>query len=141
MAMRALVVAVLALSFAPSFAQTSGGIEAQIPFEFTIGGKTLPPADYIIDVAGSTSPAVLMLRAKDGSVRVMFDTDQLSEKRDPQTVTLVFDDLGSRIFLMEVWGVVDSGRSVKHIVDGQVVKRAPEASRRRLDAVRIGPRE
>jgi hypothetical protein len=137
----AVALAAVALGLAPAIAQTSGGVEAKIPFEFTIGGKTLPPADYIIDVAGSTSPAVLMIRAKDGSVRVMFDTDQLPEKRDPQTVTLVFDDLGSKVYLMEVWGVVDSGRSVKHIVDGEIVKRAPEGSRRRIDAVRITPKQ
>ena len=133
--------AALALAIAPLRAQSGGTIEAQIPFEFTVGGKLLPPAEYIFDLAGTTTPNVLTIRAKDGSTRVMFDTDQLSAKQDPKTIALVFDDIGSRIYLMEVWGLENSGRGVKNMVDGVVLKRAPEGSRRRITAVRTVPKD
>jgi len=133
--------AALALAIPPSGAQSGGTIQAQIPFEFAVGGKLLPPGDYIFDLAGTTTPNVLVVRAKDGSTRVMFDTDQLSAKQDPETIALVFDDIGSRVYLTEVWGLENSGRGVKNMVDGVVLKRASEQSRRRVNATRVVPKE
>ncbi len=133
--------AALVLAIAPSGAQSGGTISAQIPFEFAVGGKLLPAGEYIFDLAGTTTPNVLTVRAQDGSTRVMFDTDQLPVKQDPESVALVFDKIGNTSYLMEVWGLENSGRGVKNIVDGVVLKRAPEESRRRITAVRVVPRE
>src|SRR5262245_28960513 len=54
----------------------SSSVQARIPFEFVIGEKVLPPADYIVDIAGTTGPSVLTIRAAASGDRVMFDTDQ-----------------------------------------------------------------
>jgi len=119
----------------------SGSIQAEIPFEFAIGNKVLPPARYIVDVASGTGPGVLTIRTMESGERVMFDTDQMPEKADPKTVELVFDTEGEKTYLTEVWGVTDSGRAVKHLVDGHPLDRAPEASRRHVTAVRVDQRE
>src|SRR5262245_32910569 len=121
----------LSLATTPSFA-ISGTIEAKIPFEFTIGDKILPGADYIFEVASTTGASVLTIRSKETGERVMFDSDQLPEKADPKRVELVFDRIRDKVFLMEVWGVVDSGRGVKHMVDGELLARAPETSRQHI---------
>src|SRR5262245_46998353 len=112
----AAALAVLVLANAPSFAQSGGSIEAKIPFDFAVGGRALGPADYIIDLAGTTEPNMLSIRAKDGSVKLMFDTEQIAEKRDPEMVELVFDTMGDTNYLVEVWGLTNSGRGVKNIV-------------------------
>ena len=131
----------IALGIPQAFAQGHGAIEAKIPFAFNVGAKVLEPGDYIIDVAGNTGPSVLTIKEKESGKRVMLDTDQLPEKDDPKAITLVFDKIGDQFYLMEVWGVENSGRGVKHMVDGEMVKRATEESRQRITAIRIESRE
>jgi hypothetical protein len=134
--MRAVALALLTLALGSTYALGSP-IEANIPFEFTIVDKTFPPADYIFEVAGSNQPSVLGMRAKDGTERTMFDTEQMPEKEDPKVVDLVFDKMGDKTYLMEVWGLTDSGRAVKHTVDGKPLEIAKEASRQHLTAIRV----
>jgi hypothetical protein len=127
----------LVLGSTQAFA-VSASIQADVPFEFVIGDKVLPPARYIVDVAGGTGPGVLTIRTMESGERVMFDTNQMPEKADPKTIELAFDTVGDKTYLTEVWGVTDSGRAVKHLVDGHAFDRAPEASRRHVTAVRVG---
>ena len=129
-------VAILGSMLAGSYAKADS-LEAQIPFEFVIGDKVLSPGAYIIDVAGETGPSVLTIRTKESGERVMFDTIQISQKDDPDMLGLVFDTLGNKTYLTEVWGVVNTGREVKHMVDGQPLKRVTDATRRRIAATRI----
>ena len=124
----------LALASTSAFAVA---IEAKIPFAFVIGDKTLPPNDYIFELAGDQQPNVLSVRAKDSGERSMFDTKQIPEKEDPKAFELVFDKFGDKTYLMEVWGVTDSGREVKHMVDGKPLEVAKEASRQRITAITI----
>ena len=128
--------AIVGLALAGTHAKADS-IEAQIPFEFVIGDKVMPPADYIIDVAGDTGPSVLTIRTKESGERVMFDTIQIAEKDAPDMLGLVFDTLGNKTYLTEVWGVVNTGREVKHMVDGQPLKRVTAAARKRIAATRI----
>jgi len=132
-------IAAFVFGLTPSWASVQGSIEANVPFEFVVGEKVFPPADYIFDVASTGGPSVVTIRSKESGERVMFDTDQIEEKADPKALGLVFDKIRDRLYLMEVWGVVDTGRAVKHIVDGELLKRAPEGSRQRIKAVRVAP--
>ena len=118
-------------------AQGHGAVEANIPFQFAVGDRVLAPGDYIVDVAGTTGPGVLVLKAKNSGERIMLDTDQLPAKEDPKAVSLVFDRIDDKLYLMEVWGVENSGRGVKHLVDGEVLARGSEDSRQRVDAIRV----
>jgi hypothetical protein len=111
----------------------SGSIQAEIPFAFVVGDAVLPPAGYIIDIAGGTGPSVLSIRTMESGHRVMFDTLQIPEKANPRSLELVFDTVGDTTYLTEVWGVTDSGRAVKH----QPIPRVPGASRRHVTAVRV----
>jgi hypothetical protein len=133
---RALAILGLVLGSTRAFA-ISGSIQANVPFEFVIGDSVLPPASYIVDVTGGTGPSVLTIRTMESGERVMFDTNQIPEKEDPKAVELVFDTVGGKTYLTEVWGVTDSGREVKHLIDGHPLPRASEASRRHVAAVRV----
>ena len=133
----ALALIVLVLGAPHASARGHGAVEANIPFQFVVGDRVLESGDYIVDMAGTTGPSVLRLREKNGGERVMLDTDQLPAKDDPEAVTLVFDKIGDNLYLMEVWGVGNSGRGVKHIVDGEVLTRGSEESRQRVAATRV----
>lgn len=136
-AMHVVVVLVaFALASTPSLAGTDGAIEADIPFEFQVADRVLPPGSYIVDLASGGGASVLMIRAKDGDMRVMFDTDQMTQKEDPKAIELVFDHVGGKVYLMEVWGLVASGREVKHTVDGKRLERAPPEARQRITVIR-----
>ena len=115
----------------------SGSIQTTVPFEFVIGDRVLPPAAYIVETASGSEPSVLTIRAVDGGDRLMFDTNQMPDKTDPKMLELVFDTIGNKTYLTEVWGVTDSGRSVKHMVDGRLLDRPSEASRRHVTALRV----
>jgi hypothetical protein len=115
----------------------AASIQARIPFEFLIGDRVLPPAVYIVETAGTTGPSVLVIRDAKNGARLMLDTKQMPEMEDPKLVELVFDTVGNRTYLTEVWGVTDSGRAVKHLVDGETLTPSSAASRQRITALRI----
>lgn len=115
----------------------AASIQTTVPFEFVIGDRVLPPAAYIVETASGTEPSILTIRTMESGDRVMFDTNQMPEKADPKMIELVFDTIGNKTYLTEVWGVTDSGREVKHIVDGHLLKRPSEASRRHVTALRV----
>ena len=116
----------------------AASIQTKVPFEFVIGDRVLPPAAYIVETASGAGPSVLRIRMMESGDRVMFDTTQMPAKADPKVVELVFDRIGDKTYLTEVWGVTDSGREVKHIVGGHRLERPSEAPRRRVAALRIG---
>ncbi len=87
---------------APLMAQ-SVRITANIPFEFTIGNKTLPAGEYMI--SNGSAPYVLMLRGKQRHVGalIMTEPEQIAPTRDPASVTkLEFNKYGDRYFLSKV---------------------------------------
>ena len=138
MKVRALHVAVVLLGFGlGTTSALSASIEANVPFEFLVGDKLLPPADYIIETASGSEPSVLSIKEKKSGERTMVDTEEISTKEDPRAIGLIFDKVGDKVYLMEVWGVTDSGRGVKHLVDGKTIARASDASRQRITAIHI----
>ena len=138
MKVRALHVAVALLGFGlGTTSALSAPIEANVPFEFLVGDKLLPPADYIIETASGSEPSVLLIKEKKSGERTMVDTEEISKKEDPRAISLIFDKVGDKVYLMEVWGVTDSGRGVKHMVDGRPLKAASDASRQRITAIHI----
>jgi hypothetical protein len=138
MRIRSLPAVVAILGFVAGGTQASAvPIQTTIPFEFVIGDRVLPPAAYVVETASGAEPSVLTIRTMESGDRVMFDTNQMPEKADPKMIELVFDTIGDKTYLTEVWGVTDSGREVKHMVDGHLLKRPSEASRRRVTALRL----
>jgi len=120
-----------------SAAALASPIEATIPFEFRIGDQVFPPAAYIFETSSGSEPHVLGIRAKTSGEKRLFDTLQIPIKDDPKTIGLVFDKIGDTTYLMEVWGVTDSGRGVKHTVDGKPLAAVKNASRQKITATRI----
>jgi hypothetical protein len=90
---------VFALAAAGAVHAESEPITANIPFEFTVGGKKLPAGNY--SIRDLTSPGTVALQRRDGKGAVITLTQSESVKTyaAPQ---LIFHRYGARYFLSRV---------------------------------------
>jgi hypothetical protein len=86
-------------------AQTSGRTQliANIPFQFSVGNKTLPAGEYTVrQVNPSSDNAVLQLRSKDGSASAMVQmTSVIGKARE--SAMLIFNRYGNHYFFAQAW--------------------------------------
>jgi len=80
-------------------------IEANVPFAFTVGDTRLPAGKYNIKALDENTPSVLEISSVDGRTSVAFDTENATTRSDrsAKTTELVFDKVGDRYFLSQVW--------------------------------------
>jgi hypothetical protein len=77
-------------------------VRADVPFNFSVGNRTLPAGAYDIRTIG-TDTQLLLLRARDGkSIMVMSGNTAEAFQRAEKT-KLVFNRYGSQYFLAEIW--------------------------------------
>jgi len=90
------MLAVVAVSATPT-----GSIKAHIPFDFSVGNKTLPAGVYT--VAPLTTPGALLIRHEDGRAAAMVITQGVQAQQEQDQTKLVFHRYGDQYFLAEVW--------------------------------------
>jgi hypothetical protein len=93
--------AVLVLAAAAANAQTTRGIEIQVPFDFVAGKKQLPAGNYTVRRARFDSESVLIIQGEGkgaGAAVVLTNTGE----EDPARASLTFRQLGERYYLAEV---------------------------------------
>ena len=91
-------------------AQTSGSTElrANIPFEFSVGNKTMPAGEYSVRCTNPASDLkVLKLRTRDGHESVMVRTGSVIGKI-PDSAKLVFNRYGDHYFFAQAWLPADN---------------------------------
>jgi hypothetical protein len=107
--MRKLSLIVVTLSFlviagrASAYAQVTDTIEANIPFDFTVGKMNLPAGKYTIKRLDSISEGVMEIRGADGHLARVFITESAQAARDPHRTEMIFDRAGDRLFLSEIF--------------------------------------
>jgi hypothetical protein len=102
--MIALVVLVGSMAVAAQ-AQTSGRTQliANIPFEFSVGKKSLPAGEYTVtQVNPASDHAVLQLRSKDGSASAMVQMTTVIGKAQ-ESAKLIFNRYGNQYFFAQAW--------------------------------------
>ena len=108
-----LVVTVFALATAAVSAkpQAANKVVASIPFEFSVGYKTLPAGEYTVRVIATAGDG-LLIQNDDGTDSVFRLSEATQGKaKDKSHARLVFHRYGERYFLSEVWnGSDDIGR-------------------------------
>ena len=100
--MSVLVVGVMMVaSVAPANAQNNS-VSANVPFEFTVGDKSLPAGEYLVRpfTANRSTMAVSNKRSSKSAIRLSIAIEAASE---PKNTKLVFHRYGPRYFLAEVW--------------------------------------
>ena len=119
---------VLAGSLAVSAkAQTNGRIAliANIPFQFSIGNKSLPAGEYTVrSISDPSSNVLLRIQSRDGKTCAMLQTSTVEGKAQ-ERAKLVFHRYGNQYFFAQAW------------VDGDSTGLEPQKSR----AERVAERE
>jgi hypothetical protein len=91
-------------------AQTNGSTElrANIPFDFSVGNKTMPAGEYTVSCTNPTSDLkILKLRTRDGHESVMLRTSSVIGKVQ-DGAKLVFNRYGDHYFFAQAWLPADN---------------------------------
>ena len=114
-------------------AQTNGrmALIANIPFQFSIGNKSLPAGEYTVQsISDDSSYVVLRIQSRDGKTSAMLLTSTVKGKA-PARSRLVFHRYGDRYYLRQVWVGGDStGLEARK-------SRAERAAERELTAIKM----
>jgi hypothetical protein len=93
---------IVLLAAGSAFAQPSGTMRANVPFQFQAGDKVTPAGEYRVEI----DPAFhrMALRRADGSA-ALYISAHLSRKTGdaPEMATLVFHKYGNQFFLRAAW--------------------------------------
>jgi hypothetical protein len=79
----------------------SSHVRANVPFNFTIGSKTLPAGTYDI-AAISSDPNVLLVQAQGGS-SIIVPSNAAESLKGAEKSKLVFNRYRDQYFLAEIW--------------------------------------
>jgi hypothetical protein len=117
---RTLLPLLLTLIFAMSFwptraqAQITGNMEAEVPFQFHVGSKTLPAGSYMIHQLEDSDLTVMQISSADGKMSALFNVQAAQAKTVPEKTELIFNKYGDRYFLSELFedGNVDGSKVV-----------------------------
>ena len=82
------------------YAQSSVVVKMDVPFEFRVGGQTLPSGVYTIS---ALNPNLVVIRSKNGhqSAPVMTNALQINQARSDGR--LIFNRYGEFYFLSQIW--------------------------------------
>lgn len=80
----------------------STSVVANVPFEFTVGGKSLKAGEYSVRDF-TTSSGALLVQNKDSNASAVRMTNTIESRIAPKQGKLIFHRYGQRYFLSEVW--------------------------------------
>ena len=100
-------------------------LKADIPFEFTVGKKTLPAGEYLVKLPETAGAQVVSFKKADGEGYGMTLTNQVSSKGAEVANGLVFVKTGGRYFLYQVHNGREIGQQVvkSSKISGEVLAR------------------
>ena len=118
-----LLVLALATAVASTNAQSSNKVVADIPFEFSVGYKTMPAGEYAVRTVTSSGNA-LMIQSADGKLAAVRLSDETERAKNNSHARLVFHRYGQRYFLAEVWNGIDkTGRQLLKSSEESAIER------------------
>lgn len=119
-----------------SYAQTSENMNVDIPFQFSVGGKTLSPGRYTVKRNSQFSSAYI-IQSRDGgdSVIVLTIASLISDRVADRRAKLVFNAYGNRHFLSQLW--MPSRNTGNHIPQSKAERRLKQE----LASTNVEPRQ
>jgi hypothetical protein len=110
-------VGIIALAFVSALAasaQNTRNLVVNVPFDFTVKGKTLPAGEYVISRASTSNETGLMMRRQDNNASAIVLTTPVQARENQEESRLVFSRYGERYFLSQVWTSGDNiGRELR----------------------------
>ena len=139
-----LVILSLASAVASAQTQAANKVVATIPFEFSVGYKTMPAGEYSVQVVATAGDA-LMIKSADSSVSALRLSEATSREKEPSHARLIFNRYGDKYFLSEVWNGVDpigrrlikSGDERAAEADANANREAAHASSERVEVAAL----
>jgi hypothetical protein len=102
-----MLISIIALAFVTAVASNaqSGGrkLNADIPFDFVVGDKTLAAGEYSIRQITTNSDSGLAIRSRDGNHKAMRLTNAVSSGTRAKRASLTFRRYGNTYYLAQVW--------------------------------------
>jgi hypothetical protein len=93
----------LMFAVASAYAQARSPLQAKIPFDFTVAGKTLPAGTYILErIDRRTIQETVLIRRVDGDETVMVRMMPAQPKSVQEQAKLIFSRYGERHFLSQL---------------------------------------
>ena len=102
------IIALALVSALAVSAQNPRNLVVNVPFDFTVKGKSLPAGEYIVSRTSTTDQMSLTLKRKDGEANAIVLTKSLQANERQEESRLVFNRYGERYFLSQVWTAGDS---------------------------------
>ena len=91
----------------------SNKVVDNVPFEFSVGYKSMPAGEYSVQTIASASDG-LLIQSADGKISALRLSDAIQTSKDKPKARLVFHRYGDRYFLAEVWnGADNTGRQLR----------------------------
>lgn len=89
-------------------------VEAKVPFDFVVRGKTMPAGDYIVE-HNDNEPSVLVIRGRDGAHAAALVLTEPARSQDPAgwRPSLRFKREGSQYYLEDVWPSKNEGWEIE----------------------------
>jgi hypothetical protein len=81
----------------------SDSLRADIPFDFAVGGATLPAGQYRVSYDAVATPDVLMIRSQDGRHNALVLAEPVDTGQPTKQARLVFQREGASYRLYEVF--------------------------------------
>src|SRR5215510_10353321 len=102
------------LTFSAALGQSDRQTIIHIPFNFSVGEKSLPAGKYVIERIWKNSDSVWVIKRKDNVGKAMLLTNPVRANETQQETRLVFHQYGDLYFLSEIWTVGDAtGREIQ----------------------------
>jgi hypothetical protein len=84
-------------------AQSTHRFEVNIPFQFVLAGRILPPGKYSIQRADTAKPNILKLKNLDNGIIQSILCQRVESETPSATAFLLFTQSEGRFFLSEIW--------------------------------------
>ena len=99
-----MLAALTLLATVPAHAQSTARLgEADIPYHFSVGGKSLPPGHYVFERLSSPSAVVVLVRGAGTGERVIVTATAAPARRPAERGKLVLKRGGGGYFLAQIW--------------------------------------
>lgn len=94
---------VLMLTAVSVCAQSERSGVLNIPFNFIVGGKTLPAGEYTVEPNRKDSHNVWLVQSREGNATALFATMPVRANQTQEETKLVFRKYGDQYFLSRIW--------------------------------------
>ena len=114
------------LAAVSAYAQSDMRLRVNIPFEFSVGQKTLPAGEYSVS---HMVQGILVIRSLDCSAVQVFSTNSTQASTPRNETSLVFNQYGDKYFLATIW---TEGNDMGHKLSESRAERELVRARRAL---------